>query len=112
MQLQIWSISLLMPNQQEIFNPHVDEDLEASNVYLMFPIKRLNSVINAIDLGPVFLATKKVSDGGKIVRVALELEKEEEDDMGDGLATEFMKRRLPVCRSRKLLLETIVEEPV
>ncbi|CAL5370858.1 unnamed protein product [Camellia sinensis] len=77
----------------------------------MFPMKRFNSVINSADLGPLFLAANKVSAGG-ILRVAPEPEKEEEDDVEDGLAAEFMKRRLSVCRLRKPLLETIVEEPV
>ncbi|KAI8010171.1 hypothetical protein LOK49_LG06G02368 [Camellia lanceoleosa] len=48
----------------------------------------------------------------ELLGVVPEPKKEEEDDVGDGLAVEFMKRRLPMCSARKPLLETIVEEPI
>ncbi|KAL7221585.1 hypothetical protein ACSBR1_023527 [Camellia fascicularis] len=106
------SLSLQIGRRFSALN--ADEDLETSNVYLMFPMKRFNSVINSADLGPLFLAANKVSAAaaGGILRVAPEPEKEEEDDVEDSLGAEFMKRRLSVCRSRKPLLERIVEEPV
>ncbi|XP_028785528.1 uncharacterized protein LOC114752781 [Neltuma alba] len=112
-----------------------DEELEFSNVYVMFPMKRLNSKVTGADMGSLLLtanaAVKKVS-GGK-ARVLPESysnnndsveEKEsndmaapspavklELDDIEEFSRPEFM-HRLSMCRSKKPLLETITEEPV
>lgn len=106
-----------------------DEDLEMANLYLMFPMKKLNSVISVADMGAMFLAAERVSGrkkppvavviggggGGGSVNVSAE-ESESEgklklDDVEEFSSPE-MKHRRSMCRSRKPLLETIVEEPI
>ncbi|XP_062104859.1 uncharacterized protein LOC133816322 [Humulus lupulus] len=123
------------------FSPlNADEDLELASVYIMFPMKRVNSPITAADMGAIFLAansaTKRGGGGGRKTRVlpsefgenwrtydmAAEEEKEEErvaaagpklnlDDIEDFSAPEFL-HRVSMSRSKKPLLETIAEEPV
>ncbi|KAG4202276.1 hypothetical protein ERO13_A05G317100v2 [Gossypium hirsutum] len=98
-----------------------DEELELGNVFLMFPMKRLNSVITAADMAILFMAAnssaKRISSGK--VRVLPEtgnVEEEKEKSMGGSRLSlegvEEFKHRLSVCRSRKPSLETIKEEPV
>ncbi|XP_055826453.1 uncharacterized protein LOC129894867 [Solanum dulcamara] len=106
---------------------NADEDLEIANVYVMFPMKRLNSLVSAADLGALFLTansvSKKVSFGrGKILPecteepnstkydVKIDLPKLKLDDIEEFSTPEF-KHMLSMCRSKKPLLETIVEEP-
>lgn len=102
---------------------NADEDLEMANVYIMFPMKRVNSVVTAADLGALFItansAAKKVSL--KRVNVLPECEAKNTtesalpklnlDDIEE-LSTPEFKHRLSMCRSKKPLLETIAEEPV
>ncbi|XAR51494.1 hypothetical protein NMG60_11006139 [Bertholletia excelsa] len=96
---------------------NADEDLEIANVYAMFPMKRLNSAATAADVAPLFLAAKRVAGGN--VRVLPEPLPSAEtaapklnlDDVQEISAPEF-RHRLSMCRSKKPLLETIVEEPV
>ncbi|GMI90115.1 hypothetical protein like AT3G03280 [Hibiscus trionum] len=95
-----------------------DEELELGNVFLMFPMKRLNSVVTAVDLTLHFMAANasakraSISSGDTIENV----NREEESWMrGSKLKLELegveeMKYRLSVCRSRKPSLETIKEE--
>ncbi|KAK6151035.1 hypothetical protein DH2020_015967 [Rehmannia glutinosa] len=107
---------------------NADEDLEMGNVYVFFPMSRLNSVVMAADMAALFLAAnsvaKRVSLGS--VRISPEcggdmqivgrtekfsVPKLNLDDIEDFSMPEF-KHRLSVCRSKKPLLETIVEEPI
>ncbi|KAL4018267.1 hypothetical protein IC575_021858 [Cucumis melo] len=114
-----------------------DEDLEMGNLYLMFPMKKVNSVVSVADMGALFLAAERVSGrnkrriiggGDSTVCVWPEVETEEskpklnldgsggsdeDDDDVEGFSPvpEFGHRR-SMCRSRKPLLETIAEEPV
>ncbi|KAL3813290.1 hypothetical protein ACJIZ3_014558 [Penstemon smallii] len=110
---------------------NADEDLEIGNVYVFFPMNRVNAVVAAADMGALFMAAN--SGGGKrssigcvrispecvgdvqIVRSCEELPvavpKLNLDDIEEFSTPEF-KHRLSMCRSRKPLLETIVEEPV
>ncbi|KNA11767.1 hypothetical protein SOVF_132030 [Spinacia oleracea] len=106
---------------------NADEDLEIGNVYVMFGMKRVNSLITAADMGALFLVAKRGSIGGNKVRVVpswsvesdsppphAEEEEEALDDMKvmvEELLSEFQHRR-SICRSKKPVLETIVEEPV
>ncbi|KAK4426590.1 hypothetical protein Salat_1427600 [Sesamum alatum] len=102
-----------------------DEDLEIGGVYVFFPMKRLNSAVTAGDMGALFMAAssaaKRVSrvlpesggdvevgrSGGKCAATGkLNLDEIEE------FSTPEFKQRLSMCRSKKPLLETIVEEPV
>lgn len=107
------------------FSPlSADEDLEFANLYVMFPIRRANSVMTAADVA-VFLmsansAPKRISggNGGRISPEAVE--EAAADDGGesgrlrlsfDGVVPDY-KYRMASCRSRKPLLDTISEEPV
>ncbi|OWM64406.1 uncharacterized protein LOC116207772 [Punica granatum] len=107
---------------------NADEDLEMANVYVMFPMKRLNSLVTAADMAPLFLAAtavaKKIS--GSRVRILPELRQANEwTDQSQNSPTSSpklsleeiegytdMRHRLSTSRSKKPLLETIVEEPV
>lgn len=108
---------------------NADEDLEIGNVYVFFPMSRVNAVVAAADMAALFLAVnssaKRISRGSvrilpcggdlQIVESAAAAEKPAApklnlDDIEDFSAAEF-KQRLSLCRSKKPLLETIVEEP-
>ncbi|XP_060184293.1 uncharacterized protein LOC132613982 [Lycium barbarum] len=94
-----------------------DEDLEFGNVYIMFPMKRVNSVVTASDMTMLLLAAnsapKRISNGN----VKISPESPPESMTESTPETEVfpvgqeMKYRLS-CRSRKPSLETIMEEPV
>ncbi|XP_057524369.1 uncharacterized protein LOC130804070 [Amaranthus tricolor] len=103
-----------------------DEDLEMGNVYVMFGMKRLNSFVTAADMGALFLVAKRGSKSAGKVRVVPACSPESESPTReeneceevarevkevDQVLSEFMLRR-SVCRSRKPVLETIVEEPI
>lgn len=99
-----------------------DEELEFSSVYVMFPMKRLNSRVTAADMGALLVtanAAAKRACGGK-VRILPESNNSNYDTNSDtkvdeikgmDLQPEFM-HRLSFCKSKKPLLETIAEEPV
>nr|XP_011465653.1 PREDICTED: uncharacterized protein LOC105351825 [Fragaria vesca subsp. vesca] len=111
-----------------------DEELEFGNVYIMFPMKRLSSIVTAADMTIFFIAAnsaaKRIS-GGK-VRILPEAQafqnKDEENNQSsdregeaparlsldgvEGLQVAEFQYRLAACRSRKPLLETIKEEPI
>ncbi|KAK4423495.1 hypothetical protein Salat_1932300 [Sesamum alatum] len=107
------------------FSPlSADEDLEFGNLYVMIPMRRVNSIVTAAD-GAVFLmaansAPKRIS-GGNSVKVSPEAavapadhdssESERPRLSLEGLALEY-KYRLAVCRSKRPGLDTITEEPV
>ncbi|KAL3525499.1 hypothetical protein ACH5RR_013871 [Cinchona calisaya] len=104
---------------------NADEDLEICNVYVMFPMKRVNSVVTAADLGPLFVKANTTAKRVSLKRVKILPECEEIvqprpefavpklnlDDIEEFSTPEF-KHRLSMCRSKKPLLETIAEEPV
>ncbi|KAF5751866.1 hypothetical protein HS088_TW02G00885 [Tripterygium wilfordii] len=113
------------------FSPlSADEELELGNVYLMFPMKRVSSVVSAADMAVYFMAAnsaaKRIS-GGKVRALPESAggcshdvrEKSPErsesrlsfEGMEEFQVPEF-KYRLASCRSRKPALETIREEPV
>ncbi|XP_051144167.1 uncharacterized protein LOC127260480 [Andrographis paniculata] len=104
-----------------------DEDLEFGNLYVMLPMRKVNSVVTAADVA-VFLmaansAPRRISAGGIPARISPVAESVHEDDDDDsseigrsrlrleGLAPEFMYR-LASCRSKRPGLDTITEEPV
>ncbi|KAL0396739.1 UNVERIFIED_CONTAM: hypothetical protein Scaly_0122300 [Sesamum calycinum] len=109
------------------FSPlSADEDLEFGNLYVMFPMRRVNSIVTAADVA-VFLmsansAPKRIS-GVNAVKVSPESAGTTAEEVGDGsedgrprlrlegLAPEY-KYRVGGCRSRKPMLDTITEEPV
>nr|XP_043620522.1 uncharacterized protein LOC122592373 [Erigeron canadensis] len=102
------------------FSPlSADEDLEPGNVYVMFPMRRVNSMITPADLATFWMsannAPRRIS--GKISPESSALSgdenamvrNEEPRLVVDG--SEF-SHRLVVCRSKKPDLDTIKEEPV
>jgi hypothetical protein len=113
-----------------------DEDLEMANVYVMFPMRRVNSVVTAADMGALLLTANTTmskhrrvlpesGDGtpkmleGKTAdddwhqesEAAAAVPKLNLDDIEEFSAPEFM-HRLSMCRSKKPELETIKEEAV
>ncbi|XP_059309758.1 uncharacterized protein LOC132060873 [Lycium ferocissimum] len=98
-----------------------DEDLEFGNVYIMFPMKRVNSVVTASDMTMLLLAAnsapKRISNGN--VKISPESTPESTPESMPESTPENevfpvgqeMKYRLS-CRSKKPSLETIMEEPV
>ncbi|KOM25373.1 hypothetical protein LR48_Vigan102s003100 [Vigna angularis] len=91
---------------------NADEELECGNVYVMHPMKRLNSVVRPSDMGALLLTAKRVTAK---VRVVPDKQVEEPkfnfDDIEEFSSPEFV-HRLSITRSKKPLLETIAEEPV
>ncbi|PIN06200.1 hypothetical protein CDL12_21248 [Handroanthus impetiginosus] len=114
------------------FSPlSADEDLEFGNLYVMLPMRRVNSIVTAADVA-VFLmaansAPKRISAGNavkispEVVSQAAEATVEDLDREGsengrsrfilEDVAPEY-EYRLAVCRSKKPVLDTITEEPV
>lgn len=119
------------------FSPlSADEDLEFGNVYIMFQMKRLNSMVTAADMTVLFMAAnsaaKRIS-GGKVrilpdtstdaqatepetsaavnARETVDGSRLNLEEVEGFQAAEF-KYRLAACRSRKPMLETIKEEPI
>lgn len=109
-----------------------DEDLEFGNVYIMFPMRRVNSIITAADMAVFFMTansvTKRISTskvrtlpevavGTEAVSVDSWPENESGqsrlsfEEVGGFPITEFHYRSA-MCRSRKPMLDTITEEPV
>ncbi|RYR57896.1 hypothetical protein Ahy_A05g023575 isoform B [Arachis hypogaea] len=91
---------------------NADEELEFSNVYVMIPMKKLNSAVSAADMGALLItanaAAKRASGGRKESPSQPKLNL---DDIEEYSSPEVM-HRLSLCRSKKPLLETIAEEPV
>jgi len=110
-----------------------DEELEFGNVYIFFPMRRVNSLVTAPDMAVLFLAANSAAKrlSGSKARVlpdncggkAWQQREEEEESSKDeslsviprlsleGVESGF-QYRLNYCRSRKPVLETINEEPV
>ncbi|KAK7407738.1 hypothetical protein VNO78_09783 [Psophocarpus tetragonolobus] len=98
-----------------------DEELECANVYIFFPMRRLNSVVTATDVAVLFMAanmTAKRIVGRQDLNSPEHLTKDcvriNEDVPRlslEGVEPGF-PNRLSYCRSRKPMLETINEEPI
>ncbi|KAL1536963.1 hypothetical protein AAHA92_29530 [Salvia divinorum] len=106
---------------------NADEDLEMGNVYVFFPMTKVNAVVAAADMAALFLAANSSAKrmargrvrilpcGGDVQIVKSVAEKTDApklnfDDIDDFSVAEF-KQRVSFCRSKKPLLETIAEEP-
>ncbi|KAK7274208.1 hypothetical protein RIF29_15289 [Crotalaria pallida] len=102
-----------------------DEDLEFGNVYIFFPMRRVNSVVTAVDMAVLFMAAnsaaKRISSAGGIVKkkndgemmMMMSVEKDVPRLSLEGVdESGLFQNRLSYCRSRKPLLETINEEPI
>ncbi|CAB4304209.1 unnamed protein product [Prunus armeniaca] len=75
---------------------NADEDLEIGDVYVMFPMKRLNSTVTPADMGALFLtassATKRLSGRNVRVQPAEDKSGELADDDDDDEEEEDNKR--------------------
>ncbi|QCD81605.1 uncharacterized protein LOC114174394 [Vigna unguiculata] len=115
-----------------------DEELEFGNLYIFFPMRRLNSVVTAVDVAALFMAanmtTKRRIYGIKDsmlcdhsvdgVEVKDLMSRDNTHDVGvnnevsrlslEGFEIELglRRNRLSYCRSKKPVLETINEEPI
>jgi hypothetical protein len=107
-----------------------DEELELGNVYIMFPMKRVNAIVTAADMATHFMAANSaakriggkgriIPEGGSDVAMTTSVEKEIENGgsrLLEGINVDEgfpeIKYRLSSCRSRKPMLETIREEQV
>ncbi|CAJ1977441.1 unnamed protein product [Sphenostylis stenocarpa] len=99
-----------------------DEELEFGNVYIFFPMRRVNSVVTAADMAVLFLAANSAAkrlSGGKARVLPDNREGQSSEGESDaeipklsleGVDSGF-QYRLNYCRSRKPVLETITEEP-
>ncbi|KAK1423110.1 hypothetical protein QVD17_18405 [Tagetes erecta] len=96
------------------FSPlSADEELDPGNVYVMFPMRRKNSMVTPADVWMAVNGVEKRMDW-KICSESKECG-DVKQPLLDGIAElpepEF-SYRLVVCRSRKPLLDTIAEETV
>lgn len=96
---------------------HADEELEYGNVYVMIPMKKLNSAVTASDMGSLLITAKRVSAKvNKILPTAepnLEMALSQPQLNLDDIDQDLSMHRLSICsRSKKPLLETIAEEKV
>ncbi|KAL8228969.1 hypothetical protein R6Q57_013869 [Mikania cordata] len=101
------------------FSPlSADEELEPGNVYIMFPMRRINSVITPADMAMLWMAANAPAK-----RIAGKMPSSEEKSDGDRWKVPLLdavaevevpefSHRLVICRSRKPLLDTIAEETV
>ncbi|KAF8040348.1 hypothetical protein BT93_B2547 [Corymbia citriodora subsp. variegata] len=106
-----------------------DEELELGDLYIMFPMRRVNSVITAADVAMMFVTAssgpKRISgakvrvspEGGAAATAAKESPQTEGEarlrlEEVEGFPLAEYEQRLAVCRSRRPTLETIKEEAV
>ncbi|CAL0314940.1 unnamed protein product [Lupinus luteus] len=101
-----------------------DEELEFGNVYIFFPMRRVNSVVTAADMAVLFMAAnsaaKRISGRVRPDSCAAQVESHEMSVENDAprLSLEgvdesgLFPNRLSYCRPRKPVLETIKEEPI
>ncbi|MQM17200.1 hypothetical protein Taro_050169 [Colocasia esculenta] len=121
------------------FSPlSAEEELEAGDVYVLLPMKRVNSAATAGDMGALWMAASSAArraSGGRarILPESMQLAPPPEQSGSpvgaaagcqaseaprfsledvEGVATGEFMHRLSTCRSRKPMLETIAEEPV
>jgi len=101
-----------------------DEDLECGNLYIFFPMRRLNSAVTVADVAALFTAAnmtaKRISRTKDLISSDNSVDRVEVKDLMSDEALsltleEFeielgFRNRLSYCRSRKPLLETIKEE--
>ncbi|XP_010924035.1 uncharacterized protein [Elaeis guineensis] len=105
-----------------------DEDLEMGEVFVMMPMKRLNSIVMAADMARLFLAANKEVRKSRVLPESSSSSSSqgspanpvvgpELDDAGNdvnpmAMGTGEFKYRLSMRRSRKPTLETIAEEAI
>ncbi|KAL3830835.1 hypothetical protein ACJIZ3_019637 [Penstemon smallii] len=99
-----------------------DEDLEFGNLYVMLPMRRLNSIVMAADVAVFLMAANSAPKrilGGSVVKISPEAQVAEVEGLSENGRSRLnlegvdeCKYRLAVCRTRKPALDTITEEPV
>ncbi|KAK9063705.1 hypothetical protein SSX86_017577 [Deinandra increscens subsp. villosa] len=99
------------------FSPlSADEDLEAGNVYILFPMRRVNSMVTPGDMAVFWLsansAPKRISGRISPDSSTVTLRNEGEQPPVAVVDVEEFSHRLMVSRSKKPFLDTIKEEPV
>ncbi|WOH15536.1 hypothetical protein DCAR_0935078 [Daucus carota subsp. sativus] len=99
-----------------------DEDLEFGNIYIIFPMKRLKSVVTSDDTDVLFMVANPTARASankvKVLPESAATALPESEAGGsktgfeevEGLDTSEFKYRLSVSRSRKPVLDTITEE--
>nr|GEX10924.1 hypothetical protein [Tanacetum cinerariifolium] len=102
------------------FSPlSADEDLEPGNIYIMFPMRRVNSIITAADMAIFWMAGnnagKRIS-GRVTPDVATSDDAMETVEVAEGQRMVFdvpeFSHKMVACRSRKPFLDTIMEDPI
>ncbi|CAL0316392.1 unnamed protein product [Lupinus luteus] len=105
-----------------------DEVLEFGNVYIFFPMRRVNSFVTAADMAVFFMAANSAAKritaakarvgpengGGEQQQVEESSQENNNNTLGfsfEGVEIGF-HNRVSYCRSRKPMLETINEEPI
>ncbi|GER48071.1 tRNA (guanine-N(1)-)-methyltransferase [Striga asiatica] len=102
---------------------NADEELDMGNAYVFFPMSRLNTAATAADVAALFVTansvSKRAAHGG--ARISPEVVQSGGEGMSpvarlnleniEEYSTPEFQHRLSMCRSKKPLLETIIEEP-
>ncbi|XP_076947254.1 uncharacterized protein LOC143619131 [Bidens hawaiensis] len=89
------------------FSPlSADEDLEPGNVFIMFPMRRVNSVVTPADMAVFGWPEIALGNGFPGRRWAVE------ERPRVAVEVPEFGYRVAVCRSRKPSLDTIIEEPI
>ncbi|MFS8028722.1 hypothetical protein Hanom_Chr16g01513731 [Helianthus anomalus] len=104
-------------NINRCFSPLLaDQDLEPGNIYIMFPMRRVNSMVTPADMAVFWMAGSSASK-----RISTEMTTGGDGGGGEVKVVEQPRLvvevpefsyRLAVGRSRKPVLDTIIEEPV
>ncbi|XP_028758160.1 uncharacterized protein LOC114717229 [Neltuma alba] len=110
-----------------------DDDLELGNLYVLFHMRRANTVVTAADMAVIFvaegLAVKRLTcgravrarttlpaaescGGDQLAQQEVAVEKTIPRLSFDGVVDLGFQYRVNRCRSRKPMLETIKEEPI
>ncbi|MED6206933.1 hypothetical protein PIB30_031275 [Stylosanthes scabra] len=91
-----------------------DHDLDLGNLYIFFPMRRLNSIVTPADVAALFLTAKSPARRISAAPTARVLP---DDDVSSAVprlsleGVEPLSSGLSYSRSRKPVLETISEEP-
>ncbi|KAK9060035.1 hypothetical protein SSX86_020739 [Deinandra increscens subsp. villosa] len=103
------------------FSPlSADEDLESGNIYIMFPMRRANSMVTPGDMAVFWLSANsapkrisgRISPESMLGGDATEMVRNEAEPPRLVVDVPEFSHRIMVCRSKKPFLDTITEEPV
>ncbi|KAD2393543.1 hypothetical protein E3N88_40520 [Mikania micrantha] len=103
------------------FSPlSADEDLEPGNVYVLFPMRRSNSIVTPGDMAVFWLSANnapkrisgRISPESTLSGDSMVMVEEEAEPPRMVVDVPEFGHRIMVCRSKKPILDTITEEPV